>query len=124
MIRLLLALHPRSWRDEYGDELGDLLSDGPLSVAVVVDVLRNAGRQHARARPLAVRVAVALLLSAVIEVWAVRTGMTANILWPPSSLQRSLALAALISCWLPVARLAVEATRRRRTSASRPGRAW
>ena len=113
MRRLLVALHPRPWRAEYGEELRDLLSTDALSVEVVVDVLRNVARQHLRARPLAVRVALALLLSAVVEVYAVRAGLTRNILWPPSSPARGLALAALLACWVPVARLVAEAVRRR-----------
>ena len=84
-----------------------------LPVAVFVDVLRNAARQHLRARPLAVRVAVALLLSALVELAALRAGLTRNILWPPSSPARALPLVALLACLVPVVRLVAEAARRR-----------
>lgn len=118
MIRLLLALHPRSWRAEYGEELRDLLAADPLTVAVILDVLHNAARQQGRARPIAVRLVAALALSVVLEIVAVHAYVTANILWPPSSPLRALALGALLSCWVPLARRIVEVARRRRAPAS------
>jgi hypothetical protein len=117
MIRLLVALHPRSWRADYGEELRDLLGAAPLTVTVVMDVLRNAGRQHVRAHPLAARVAPALALSVVVEMLAVHAHVTANILWPPATPVRTLTLAALLLPWVPVARRIGEVARRRRASA-------
>jgi peptidoglycan/LPS O-acetylase OafA/YrhL len=114
MIGLLLALHPRSWRVDYGDEFRDVLADTPLTVAVIVDVLRNAGRQHIRAHPLSTRLAAALALSVVVEMVAVHTHVTANILWPPTTPLRSLVLGALLACWVPVMRRVGEAARNRR----------
>jgi hypothetical protein len=80
MIRLLLALHPRSWRARYGDELRALLETTPRTPGVVVDVLRNAGRQHARVHRGRVQVLAAVALSALVEVAAVHAGLTVNIL--------------------------------------------
>jgi hypothetical protein len=43
---LLLRAYPRSWRDEYGEELAGLLAAKRLSFAVMADVLGGAARQH------------------------------------------------------------------------------
>jgi hypothetical protein len=51
MIRFLLMLYPKAWRREYGEELGDVLSAGGLTVGVVADVLRGAVYQRARRVP-------------------------------------------------------------------------
>lgn len=120
MIRLLLVLHPRSWRNRYGEEFRALLEDRPLTAATVLDVLRNAIGQHARAHAAARRLMAALVLSAAVDVVAVRGHVTDNILWPPTSLVRALALAALLLPWMPVVTSLIEALRRRRTSTDFP----
>jgi len=43
---LLLRAYPRSWRDEYGEELAGVLARRRLTFAVVTDVLVNALTQH------------------------------------------------------------------------------
>jgi hypothetical protein len=43
---LLLRAYPRSWRDEYGEELAGILAQKRLTPGVAVDVLVNALRQH------------------------------------------------------------------------------
>lgn len=48
MRRWLVALYPASWRRRYAAEYLDLLGEFPLSVALVGDVLRGAGRERAR----------------------------------------------------------------------------
>ena len=53
MIKFLLTLHPRRWRSRYGEEFRDLLEASPLTATVVMDVLRNAAREHARSHAFA-----------------------------------------------------------------------
>jgi putative ABC transport system permease protein len=45
LVTVLLHAYPRGWRAEYGGELADILLMRPLSVAIVVDILRS-GVQH------------------------------------------------------------------------------
>ncbi|WP_322759116.1 hypothetical protein [Frankia sp. Cr2] len=110
MRRLLLAMHPRRWRARYGEEFAALLDDTGLSVAVILDVLHHAIGLQLRARPLLVRVAAAVCTTAAIEIIAVRTGLTDNILWAPSTALRALALVAALT---PGALLASPVVRRR-----------
>lgn len=43
LVRTVLRIYPRWWRERYGEELGDLLdSESSLSVGVFFDVLRSA----------------------------------------------------------------------------------
>jgi hypothetical protein len=113
LIGVLMALHPRRWRTQYGAELRDLVESGPVTAAVVIDTLRNAARQHARQHPVATRVIVALAASAAVEIVAVRAGVTDNILWMPSTPLRGAVLAALLLPWLPAALELILAARRR-----------
>ena len=114
MIGLLLALHPRAWRRRYGDEFRALLEASPLTLAVVLDVLLHAVRQHARAHPATGRILGAVAVTVLVEVGAVHEHLTDNILWPPTTVLRALALAMLLLPWLPVATLATDALRRHR----------
>jgi hypothetical protein len=45
---LLLRAYPRSWRDEYGEELAGILAQRRLTFGVAADILVNALRQHFR----------------------------------------------------------------------------
>ena len=119
MIRLLLALHPRSWRARYGQEFRALLEAEPVTAAVVLDVLRNAARQHVRAHATASQVLAALVISLAVEVVAVHAGVTDNILWPPSTPLRALTLAAVLVPWLSITVDLAMAVRRRLSAASR-----
>lgn len=119
MIALLLALHPRKWRGRYGQEFRALLESEPITAMVVFDVLRNAARQHAREHGPAVRLVGALVCSLVVEIFAVHSGVTDNILWPPSTPLRALTLAALLLPWLPVSVDVVEAIHLRSGRASK-----
>ena len=49
MIRVLLGLYPREWRDRYGDELEDLLESTGTTPSAVVDLVRSAFAEHLRA---------------------------------------------------------------------------
>jgi hypothetical protein len=46
IVRGLLLLYPAVWRAEYGEELGVLLSDRPITPSIIVDVVVSATRQH------------------------------------------------------------------------------
>jgi hypothetical protein len=70
-------------------------------------------RQHPRPHRTAVRVTTALVASVAIEVVAVNTGITDNILWPPTTLRRGLMLTALLLPWVPVMQDVVERVGRR-----------
>jgi len=43
---LLVRAYPRSWRDEYGEELAGILAERRLTLRVAADVLVNALMQH------------------------------------------------------------------------------
>ena len=40
--RSLLRLYPQRWRERYEEEVGALVDDEPLSLGLVVDLLRGA----------------------------------------------------------------------------------
>ncbi len=101
--RVLLAMHPRAWRQRYGEEFAALLEDTTLTAAVVADVLKHCGALHARAHPRALLVAGAVVASVAGEVATLRTGLTVNILWAPTTLLRALALVGTVGPWLVVA---------------------
>lgn len=92
MRRLLVGLFPRAWRDEYGEGFAGLLDQTPLSVSVVLDCLWSAAMAHVRAHCVPVVLVAAAVWFAAMNVVAVRTGVTANILWLPTSLTRGLML--------------------------------
>jgi hypothetical protein len=46
IVRGLLRLYPAGWRAEYGEELGALLSDRPITLSIIVDVVVSATREH------------------------------------------------------------------------------
>jgi hypothetical protein len=101
--KVLLALHPRAWRREYGDEFLAFLEDTPLHPIAVADVVGNAARLHAQVRQGALRIVAALAVSVVFEIVAVKTRLTANILWAPTSPARAIALVMTVSPWLLLA---------------------
>jgi hypothetical protein len=100
LIRLLVALHPRSWRDQYGEEFTALLEDSRLTRRAVANVVAHAARLQARAHLGALLVVVALVFSGVCEAVALRTGLTANILWAPTNPVRATALLLTLAPWL------------------------
>lgn len=100
MRNLLLALHPKAWRQEYGEEYLALLEQVRLGPAAVADVVRHALTLHALARRRALQFCAALAISGLFEVVALRTRLTANIGWAPTTAARGLALAAMVAPWL------------------------
>jgi hypothetical protein len=117
LIRVLLRLHPKRWRAEYGDEYRDLLESAPLTRAVVLDVLRTAARLQFDARLTLLRLLGALAVSALAELAAGLGNLSDNILWLPISPLKAALLAAAIAPWV-VAVMAIRRDRRRRSTLS------
>jgi len=46
LIAWLVRLYPAAWSDRYGDEFAALLEQSPLTLPVVLDVLRGASEAH------------------------------------------------------------------------------
>ena len=99
---VLVAMHPRAWRERYAAEFRALLEDTTLTPAAVVDILKNCIGLQARAHPGLLLVAGAVVASVTGEIAALRTGLTANILWAPTNLVRALALLGTVAPWLVV----------------------
>jgi hypothetical protein len=51
LARVALGLYPLAYRRRYGQEMGALLEDSPVTPAVIVDLLRGAARAHLRPEP-------------------------------------------------------------------------
>jgi len=98
MRRLLVRLYPRRWRDDYGEGFARLLDETPLSAGIVVDCVRGAGTAHLRGHPLAAAIGVSAIWFMVAQVLALRSGVTANLVWAPTSPARSL---MLLSTFVP-----------------------
>jgi len=103
VIRFLVGLHPRRWRERHGDEFAALLEETRLSSRVVMDVVLHAGRLHVRAHRRLRRFCAVLVMSVCVEVISLRAGLTANVLWAPTNLLRALALIATAGPWIVLA---------------------
>lgn len=110
MIRLLLALHPKARRRTHGEEFAVLLEKSRLTPRAALDVLAQAAKLHATVHRTRLLVGVAVLVSVGIEIIARASGLSANILWPPTAPARTAALLALFAPW---AALAIRAGRSR-----------
>jgi hypothetical protein len=111
MIGLLVALYPRKWRKEFGEEFAVLLEETRLTPRAVIDVVVQAAKLHAETHRLLTSVLASLVWSGCLEYLSVRARLTANILWAPTTPARALALAATTGPWLLLA--AVTIARRR-----------
>lgn len=100
MIGLLVALYPRKWRGEFGEEFAALLEETRLTPLAVADVIVHAGKVHTESHRRLVLVFASLLWSGCLDYLAVRAHLTANILWAPTTLARALALTATLAPWL------------------------
>jgi hypothetical protein len=98
---VLVGMHPRAWRQRYGEEFRALLEDTRLTPSAVADIARHCAVLQARAHAGALLVTLAALVSVSCEVAAVRAGLTANILWWPASLPRALVLLGTTAPWSP-----------------------
>lgn len=96
MRRLLVRLYPRDWRDEFGDGFAALLEESELTPGLVIDCVRGAALAQSRAHRMTAALVGAMVWLAISEVVALRTGLTVNVLWPPSSSARALGLLATL----------------------------
>lgn len=104
LIRVLVALHPRDWRERYGAEFAALLedtlrTDTGLTPSAIADVAVQATGLRLRAHRAPLLLVTAVLVSVTCEVVAQRTGLAANILWLPSDPLRALALLGTVGPW-------------------------
>lgn len=74
----------------------------------MLNVVTNNVREHRRSHRTVRRVTTAVVVSGLVEVVAVNAGITDNVLWPPTTRVRALALAALLLPWVPVIQDVVE----------------
>ncbi len=74
IVRLLLRIYPKAWRDEYGQELENLLLARALSVAIVVDVLVSGAGERVRGTGVAVLSGLAMLALMTVAVAANMAG--------------------------------------------------
>ena len=114
---VLVAIHPRAWRQRYGEEFRALLEDTPLTPSATADVLRHCAALQARAHRRALVVTIAALVSVTCEIAAKRAGLTANMLWAPTNPPRVLALLGATVPWAVA--LTVSVAVRRRAAARR-----
>lgn len=96
---LLVALHPKPWRERYGEEFRALLDDTDLTPRTLIDVVTHAATQQVRARFTLVLVALAIVASTSVTHLALQAGLTDNILWAPTTPRRALALSASLAPW-------------------------
>lgn len=113
LIRVLVALHPRDWRERYGVEFAALLEDTRLTPSAVGDVVGQAAGLRLRAHQGPLLLVAALVISATSELVAKRTGLAVNVLWVPGDPLRALALLGAVGPW---AALIVWAAVRRRAA--------
>jgi hypothetical protein len=107
MIRFLVALYPRKWREEFGEEFAVLLEDTRRTPRAVLDVIVTAGKLHAGGHRRLVLAVAAALWSGCMEYVSVHARLTANIAWAPTNPARAIALAATIAPWLAFAGIAL-----------------
>jgi len=94
---LLLHLYPLRWRQRYRAEFGALLDATPLTLLVVIDVVRHACAEHVASRPRAARAAAPLAAFAVLDAATAQAGITDNILWAPDTPLRALMLTVTVA---------------------------
>jgi hypothetical protein len=97
LIRLLVALHPKRWRQRYGEEFAALLEESQLTPRCVLDVIAHAAKLRARSHPRSLLLVSAMIASGCCEVVSLHAGLTANILWAPTNPLRALALFATLA---------------------------
>jgi hypothetical protein len=103
MIRFLVRLYPKEWRRSYGDEFVVLLEETRVTAPVILDVLVQALKLHAGLHRTWLLVGAAAFMSVAVEIIALMTGLTANVLWPPTTPARAVALLALAAPWTALA---------------------
>ncbi len=110
MIRLLLCLYPRAWRERYGAELSDLISESDLSPRVVLDVARGAASEWTSTAWLAIEGGATVVIGPAWRHPTVWAGVALLILAPTlamvvlSIFAFQLGMTSLISMMEPVTR--------------------
>jgi hypothetical protein len=99
LIRVLVALHPKDWRERYGEEFAALLEDSQLTPRAMADVLAASAGLRLRAHRGPLLLAAAIVMSVACEVLAQRTGLAENVLWLPTDPLRTLALLGAVGPW-------------------------
>jgi hypothetical protein len=100
MIRILVRLYPRPWRERYAEEFTALLEDEGVGPQVVVDVVFHALRSRLELRRSLVRSLVAAAIAAGVEWYAVTTGYTDNLLWVPHGARSAVLLVGAAAAML------------------------
>ncbi|HEY2125811.1 MAG TPA: hypothetical protein VGH77_01355 [Streptosporangiaceae bacterium] len=113
LIRLLIALHPRDWRERYGAEFAALLEDTRLTPAAIGDVVIRSAGLRLWAHQGALLLATAVVISAACETVAKQTGLAVNILWLPTDPVHALVLLGAVGPW---AALLIRTAVRRRSA--------
>ena len=111
LIRMLVALHPKDWRERYGEEFAALLQDTRLTPRAMADVVAASVGLRLRAHRGPLLLVTAILVSVTCEVVAKLTGLTENVLWLPTDPLRALALLGAVGPW---AALIIRTAARRR----------
>lgn len=93
----LVALYPKAWRRRYGAGLAALLDETTATPGVVLDVVRGAAAAHLDQRRTVAVWLVAALATVMAEVLALRAGVTANVIWPPTDPERAVHLALTLA---------------------------
>lgn len=99
VIRVLVALYPKDWRDRYGEEFGALLEDSRLTPFAVADVVVHAARLRVRTHRTVVLFAAAFLVSWACNSVVRMNRLAENILWAPTDVPRALLLVGTVGPW-------------------------
>ncbi|HKE21728.1 MAG TPA: hypothetical protein VKB88_05010 [Bryobacteraceae bacterium] len=75
---LLVRAYPKSWRDEFGPELADILAHRELTPGVIADVLASSVRQHLRRDPWKICALVFAFWTAVVLIALLQGLVTFN----------------------------------------------
>jgi hypothetical protein len=100
LIRFLIALHPRDWRERYGEEFAALLQDIRLTPAAIGDVVIQSAGLRLKAHQGPLLLAAAVVVSVACETVAKQTGLAVNILWVPTDPVRALVLLGAVGPWV------------------------
>lgn len=90
MYKMLILLYPRSWRDQYGEEYQALLEDLGLSLSTVANSVWTALTMRVREHIKLLITIVGMLQYQICEQYSLNHGLTANILWAPTTPQRAI----------------------------------
>jgi len=113
VIRLLVRLYPRWWRERYEAEFTEVLESEGMSPRVVADVFVHGVRVRLDLRRPVVRSCAAVAVVAVATWYATTHGYTDNLLWVPRTVGSAILWAIVVSGLLVVLVPFIRATARR-----------